>query len=133
MTIGVGGSTPTTALATLSNMTDGVVPIAEAEYCQRIAAAQQRMREQGIAAMWAHAGTNMTYFTATQLPNKRGDWTLELSPMTRINAWKVAEPKVGDTIEAVGYTFKNQQGASIARVEYLIVGAKLYGLRSMPT
>lgn len=66
------------------------------------------------------------------LPKKRGDWELELSPMTRIEAWKVSEPKVGDTIAAVGFTFKDEKGASIARIEYLIVGEKLYGLRSMP-
>jgi hypothetical protein len=67
------------------------------------------------------------------LPNKRVDWTLELSPMTRIDAWKVAQPKVGETIEAVAYTFKDEKGAAVARVEYLIVGDKIYGLRSMPT
>ena len=69
---------------------------------------------------------------AAALPKKRGDWTLELSPMTRIEAWKVAQPKVGDTVEAVAYTFKNEVGAAIARVEYFIVGDKLFGLRSMP-
>ena len=41
---------------------------------------------------------------AAALPKKRGDWTLELSPMTRIHAWKVTEPKVDDIMEAVGYT-----------------------------
>jgi Family of unknown function (DUF6152) len=66
------------------------------------------------------------------LPKKRGDWELELSPMTRIEAWKVSEPKVGDFIAAIGYTFKDEKSASIARIEYLIVGEKLYGLRSMP-
>ncbi|MFN8986107.1 MAG: DUF6152 family protein [Burkholderiales bacterium] len=66
------------------------------------------------------------------LPTTPGDWTLELSPMTRIKAWKVAQPKVGDTIEAVAYTFKDEKGAAVARVEYLISGDKLYGLRSMP-
>ena len=72
-----------------------------------------------------------TLSTAT-LPKKRGDWELELSPMTRIEAWKVSEPKIGDMIAAVGYTFKDEKGESIARIEYLIVGEKLYGLRSMP-
>ncbi len=66
------------------------------------------------------------------LPKKRGDWVLELSPMTRIEAWKISEPKVGDTIAAVGFTFKDEKGASIARIEYLIAGDKIYGLRSMP-
>jgi hypothetical protein len=70
--------------------------------------------------------------SSAALPKKRGDWELELSLMSRIEAWKVTEPKVGDTIAAVGYTFKDEKGASIARIEYLIVGDKLYGLRSMP-
>lgn len=69
---------------------------------------------------------------SAQLPKKRGDWTIELSPMTRIEAWKVPEPKVGDTIAAVAYTFKDEKGESFARVEYLIMGEKMFGLRSMP-
>jgi Family of unknown function (DUF6152) len=63
---------------------------------------------------------------------KRGDWTLELAPMTRIEAWKVAEPKAGDTVAAVGFTYKDEKGDARARIEYLIVGDKMYGLRSMP-
>ena len=66
MTIGVGGKTKAEALSTLSNMTAGAVPIAKAEYLQRIAKAQAKMRDEGVAAMWVHAGTNMTYFTGTQ-------------------------------------------------------------------
>ena len=37
-----------------------------------------------------------------------------------------------DTVAAVGFTFKDEQGAALARIEYLMVGEKLYGLRSMP-
>ena len=69
------------------------------------------------------------------LPKARGEWELELAPLTRVEAWKVAKPQVGDTFAAVGYTFKDEKkhdGKQIARVEYLIVGDKLYGLRSMP-
>ena len=69
--------------------------------------------------------------TAT-LPTKRGDWIIELSPMTRIDAWKVPAPKVGDTVAAVAYSFKDEKGAAFARVEYLIIGEKLYGLPSLP-
>ena len=69
---------------------------------------------------------------AATLPKKRGDWTIELSPMTRIDGWKVPTPKVGDTVAAVAYSFKDEKGASFARVEYLIIGEKLYGLRSLP-
>ncbi|MBL8512959.1 MAG: hypothetical protein JNJ55_03135 [Betaproteobacteria bacterium] len=66
------------------------------------------------------------------LPKRRGEWTLELSPMTRIAAWKVPEPKVGDTVAAVGYTFLDEKGPQLMRVEYLILGTALFGLRSMP-
>ena len=66
------------------------------------------------------------------LPKKRGDWTIELSPMTRIDAWKVPAPKVGDTVAAVAYSFKDEKGAAFARVEYLIIGDRVYGLRSLP-
>jgi len=69
---------------------------------------------------------------AAALPRKRGDWTLELSPMTRIDAWKVPEPKVGDSIAAVAFSFKDEKGEAFARVEYLIVGERLFGLRSSP-
>jgi len=69
---------------------------------------------------------------AARLPNRRGDWTIELSPMTRINAWKVPQPKVGDTVAAVAYTFPDEKGDMFARVEYLIIGGQLYGLRSNP-
>ncbi|MCB2008819.1 MAG: DUF6152 family protein [Burkholderiaceae bacterium] len=69
---------------------------------------------------------------AAQLPRRRGDWTIELSPMTRINAWKVPQPKAGDTVSAVAYTFPDEKGDMFARVEYLIIDGQLYGLRSNP-
>ena len=69
---------------------------------------------------------------AASLPRKRGDWTIELSPMSRINAWNVPEPKVGDSVAAVAYSFKEEKGDAFARVEYLIIGGQLYGLRSSP-
>jgi len=69
---------------------------------------------------------------AAALPRKRGDWTLELSPMIRIDAWKVPEPKVGDSIAAVAFSFKDEKGEAFARVEYLFVGDRIFGLRSSP-
>ena len=66
MTIGVGGKTAEAALAALFNMTQGVQPIAKPEYLQRIARAQAHLQAQGFAAMWVHAGTNMTYFSGTK-------------------------------------------------------------------
>lgn len=66
MTIGVGGKTKEAALAALSDMTRGVQPISLTEYGDRVARAQAYMQAQGIAAMWVHAGTNMTYFCGTK-------------------------------------------------------------------
>ena len=66
MTIGVGGKTIEAALAGLTNMTGGLQPITLAEYSQRIANAQAVMLAKGLAAIWVHAGTNLTYFTGTK-------------------------------------------------------------------
>ncbi|MCW8879426.1 MAG: Xaa-Pro peptidase family protein [Kangiellaceae bacterium] len=66
MTIGVGGYTAEQALATLSDMTDGVNPIQLDEYRARIAKAQSIMQREGIKAIFANAGTNLYYFTGTK-------------------------------------------------------------------
>ena len=66
MTLGVGGKTAIEALASLSDMMAGVQPIGLPEYRQRIARAQETMRQQGLAAIYVNAGTNLTYFTGTR-------------------------------------------------------------------
>jgi hypothetical protein len=65
---------------------------------------------------------------------KRTDrqWELELAPLTRMSAWKVAEIKPGAAVSAVGFTFTGEQGAAVMRVEYLFVDGQAYGLRSSP-
>ena len=59
-------------------------------------------------------------------------WEIELAPLTRLEAWKVAPVKVGDTIGVLGYTFKEEKGEPILRAEYLYSDGKAYGLRSSP-
>jgi hypothetical protein len=59
-------------------------------------------------------------------------WELELAPLTRIEAWKISEIKPGATISAVGFTFKEEKGEPVMRVEYLFADGKVYGLRSSP-
>lgn len=54
------------ALASLSDMTAGAVPIGKDEHLQRIARAQAYMQMQGIAAIYINAGANLTYFTGTK-------------------------------------------------------------------
>ena len=59
-------------------------------------------------------------------------WELELAPLTRMEAWKVAEIKPGTALSAVGFTSKEEKGEAVLRVEYLFVDGKAYGLRSSP-
>ncbi|MFT4539489.1 MAG: Xaa-Pro dipeptidase [Planctomycetota bacterium] len=47
-------------------MTDGIAPITSEEHQARIDKLRGLMREQGHAAAYLHAGTNMTYFTGTR-------------------------------------------------------------------
>ena len=70
---------------------------------------------------------------AAKLPSRKDAvWDIELAPLTRMQAWKVAEIKPGQSVAVVGYTFPNQQGEAVLRVEYLFVDGKAYGLRSSP-
>jgi len=69
----------------------------------------------------------------TTLPTRSDKrWELELAPLTRLQAWQVAEIKPGTQLSVVGYTFAGEKGEAILRVEYLFVGGKAYGLRSSP-
>jgi Family of unknown function (DUF6152) len=59
-------------------------------------------------------------------------WNIELAPLTRMDAWKVAEIKTGEKVALVGYTFKDQKGEAILRVEFLVRDGKVTPLRSAP-
>jgi Xaa-Pro dipeptidase len=63
MTLGIGGSSREAALDSLQRMSDGVAPIRVEEYRERVARAQALMREQGLAALYLHAGTSLRYFS----------------------------------------------------------------------
>ncbi len=71
---------------------------------------------------------------ASAAPPTRRDarWEVELSPLTRLQAWNTPEIKVGETIELVGYTFAGEKGEAILRVEFLIRGDTVTPLRSSP-
>ncbi len=59
-------------------------------------------------------------------------WEIELAPLSRVQAWNVAEIKPGDSLAVLGFTFTGEKGAAILRAEYLFVSGKTYGLRSSP-
>ncbi len=67
------------------------------------------------------------------LPTRKDrEWEVELAPLSRLDAWKVAEIRPGQRIGVLGYTFLGEKGDAIVRAEYLVVGYKVYGLRSSP-
>ena len=59
----IGGASAADALARLSDMTAGVLPIAADEFAQRLANACLLMQQQQLEAMLLTAGTNLYYFT----------------------------------------------------------------------
>jgi Family of unknown function (DUF6152) len=70
---------------------------------------------------------------AAQLPMRKDKrWQVELAPLTRLEAWKVAEIKAGDPIAVLGFTFAGEKGDAVLRAEYLFAGGKVFGLRSSP-
>lgn len=70
---------------------------------------------------------------AAQLPTRKDKrWHIELSPLSRLEAWKAAEIKNGDMLSMLGFTFAGEKGDAVLRVEYLWAGGKAYGLRSSP-
>ncbi len=59
-------------------------------------------------------------------------WEIELAPLGRMQAWNVAEIKLGDSVAMLGFTFTGEKGAAVMRVEYLFAAGKTYALRSSP-
>jgi len=81
-TIGIGSRTPEQALATLSDMTNTLIPIQAEEHLARIAKAQAYMQANNIDAIYLNAGTNLTYFTGMK--------------------WYASERMVGAILPAIG-------------------------------
>ena len=68
-----------------------------------------------------------------QLPTRRDrKWTIELAPLTRLQAWGLDEIKPGTQVAALGFTFTGEKGDPVLRAEYVFVDGKVYGLRSSP-
>jgi Family of unknown function (DUF6152) len=67
------------------------------------------------------------------LPNRKDNaWEIELAPLFRMNAWKVAEIKEGQQLAVLGFTFKDEKGSATLRAEFLWLDGKSYALRSAP-
>lgn len=59
-------------------------------------------------------------------------WEVELAPLTRMQAWRIAEIKPGTSIAVLGFTLTAEKGDAVLRAEYLFVGGNTYALRSSP-
>ncbi|WP_157268557.1 DUF6152 family protein [Azohydromonas aeria] len=59
-------------------------------------------------------------------------WTVELAPLTRMQAWGVQPIKPDTNVGVLGFTFAEEKGDAVLRAEYLFVDGKVYGLRSSP-
>jgi Family of unknown function (DUF6152) len=59
-------------------------------------------------------------------------WTIELAPLLRMDAWKIRQPQVGETVSMIGFVPPDEQGPPLLRVEFLFLDGKAYGLRSSP-
>lgn len=71
--------------------------------------------------------------TRAVLPVRRdARWEIELAPLSRMDAWKVPRPEVGEGAAALGFTFRDERGAALMRAEYLWLRGQAYGLRSSP-
>ena len=81
----------------------------------------------------ANVDAVMILGTAKAPTRKDKVWEIELAPITRMDSWKVAPVTVGEKISVVGYTFKDDKGEAILRVEFLIGNGKVTPLRSSPT
>ncbi|MBQ5948697.1 Xaa-Pro peptidase family protein [Massilia sp. ST3] len=62
----IGGTTKQAALDALENMTGHAAPITVDEHLSRIRRAQAWMGENGVAALYLNAGSNLTYFSGTR-------------------------------------------------------------------
>jgi hypothetical protein len=70
---------------------------------------------------------------SAELPRRRDRiWKIELAPLSRLRAWGVPELKPGDEVAVLGYTFADEKGEALLRVEYLFARGQVYGLRSSP-
>lgn len=59
-------------------------------------------------------------------------WEIELAPLSRMQAWNVAEIKPGTTVAVLGFTLTSEKGEAVLRAEYLFVAGGTYALRSSP-
>lgn len=67
------------------------------------------------------------------LPTRRdARWEVELAPMFRMGQWQVPEITEGMPVAMVGFTFIEERGSALCRVEYLFVNGRTYGMRSSP-
>lgn len=86
----------------------------------------------GVPAQTAPVDGKVLLSKAVVPKRKDAVWEVELAPLTRMQSWNVPEIKVGTALAVLGFTFKDEAGAAVLRVEYLWLDKKTYALRSSP-
>jgi hypothetical protein len=72
-------------------------------------------------------------FARARLPDRRDRiWRVELAPLTRMQAWNVAQITDGERVAVIGFEPAEPRATPLVRAEYLFVGSAIYGLRSSP-
>lgn len=90
------------------------------------------LAQRSVPAQTAPVDGKALYAKAVLPTRKDKVWEVELAPLTRMQAWNIAEIKPGAMISVVGFTLTAEKGEAVVRVEYLFVDGKVYGLRSGP-
>ncbi|NML15691.1 DUF6152 family protein [Azohydromonas caseinilytica] len=90
------------------------------------------LRQRPLPAQSANVdGT--TLLANAKLPSRKDKrWTVELAPLTRMQAWNVPRIERDTSVGVLGFTFAEEKGDPVLRAEYLFLDGKTYGLRSSP-
>jgi hypothetical protein len=90
------------------------------------------LRQRALPAQSANVDGPALLANARLPSRKDRRWTVELAPLTRMQAWQIEPIKRDTNVGVLGYTYAEEKGDPVLRAEYLFVNGKVYGLRSAP-
>lgn len=90
------------------------------------------LRQRPLPAQSANVDGSALLANAKLPSRKDKRWTVELAPLTRMQAWQIEPIKRDANVGVLGFTFHEEKGEPVLRAEYLFIDGKAYGLRSSP-